>query len=140
MLFDDNFNFPGIELFPPKMEDNNLVSKKIGLARGNSYSDEYIPYKNYNPGVLKAINDRDKKLLEILELCFRKIDLNLCLDLEPNNQDLLSKFKQCVEELAKCESEFVKSYGPLELMDSGMGNTFTWVMDPWPWEKEDNNV
>ena len=137
MLFDDNFNFPSIDLFPAK-KNISLVSEKIRLSRGNSFDNEYIPYKNYNPGILNATSERQVKLLEILELCFRKIDLNLCLDLEPNNRELLDEFKSCIDKLVKCESEFVKKFGPLELIDATSEATFTWINDPWPWEKGGN--
>lgn len=138
MLFDDNFGFPNIDIFPPKISNSSLVSKEIGLARGNSYEDEYVPYKNYNPGALKGTSEKERKLIEILELCFRKIDLNLCLDLDPNNNELLDEFSNCVSQLATKESEYVKMYGPLEVMDSVNTDTFTWVSDPWPWENGGN--
>ena len=132
MLFDDNFGFPNIELYPQK-NDDKLVFKEVGFARGNMFKDEYIPYKNYNPGVLNATSEKMQLILDILELCFKKVDLNLFLDLEPDNEEIMNEFKSCVEELCEKEAEYVKKYGPIEVIDSN-GDNFSWVSDPWPWQ------
>lgn len=133
MLFDDNFGFPNIELYPQK-ENPKLVTKEVGFVRGNMFKDEYIPYKNYNPGTLNATSERMKLVLDILELCFKKVDLNLYLDLNPDDQELVEEFKKCVEDLCTKEAEYVKKYGPIEVIDGVKDNEFIWVSDPWPWQ------
>ena len=69
MLFDDNnisldlslFNLPGIN--ESKMNSNNynnnsknkFLSAKEGFLKGNSFKDEYKPYKNLRNGSQKRI-------------------------------------------------------------------------------------
>ena len=142
MLFDDNIGFVDLDMFETNNNslDNNpkLFDKSEGLIKGNMFKNEFIPYKNYKEMKLTPKSSREKLLLEILENTFAIIDLNLYLDLHPNDQDMLKKFAQLVAKSVDKEMEYVKTYGPIELIDSDSTDTFKWINDPWPWQKEGN--
>ena len=128
MLFEDNITF---------RKNNNLTALEDGFKKGNMFNDLYIPYKNYEPALIKPSGKKEYLLYEIMMLNFAIIDLNLYLDLNPNNQGMLKKFNDLVKICFKKEDEYVKEYGPLMVKDSDNKEFFSWLNGPWPWQKED---
>ena len=135
MLFDDNIGFVTFN-FNNKTTMPEIVRTKEGFLKGNMFANEYIPYKGYKYANIVPKNKREELLLEIMELTFAINDLNLYLDLHPSDEDLLSKFKNLVEKSCVKEMEYVRMFGPLELIDSGDLQSFKWINDPWPWQNE----
>lgn len=136
MLFDDNLGFFGFTI-PSNMKletNSNLASVKDGFAKGNMFNDLYDPYKNYRYQELTVNNKQEELLLEIMALSFAINDLNLYLDLHPTDESMLRKFKDLTEKAYSKEMEYVKCYGPLEVMDSESLSKFEWINNPWPWE------
>lgn len=136
MLFDLNdetvlnnyFNVPSDDLTPSD-----------GLVLGNMFLDEYVPYKNYKPYRPKVHNEEEAALLKIRELCFAVDDLNLKLDLEPNNRKLYDYFKMYNEKLRKLISDYEDRYQVLTINDDLKGR-YTWYTGKWPWEGDNHNV
>ena len=138
MLFDNNMGFVSYDL---GYKNNNVNNKKIisledGFKRGNLFNDEYIPYKNYKEGLIKPSNDRDKLMQEIMMINFAIIDMNLYLDLNPNDFEMLQKFQNLVTKSNEKENEYIRLYGPLTLKETNGKNKFNWIDDPWPWQRE----
>lgn len=136
MLFDDNLGFFGFTI-PSNMKletNSNLASVKDGFAKGNMFNNLYDPYKNYRYQELTVNNKQEELLLEIMALSFAINDLNLYLDLHPTDESILRKFKDLTEKAYSKEMEYVKCYGPLEVMDSESLSKFEWINNPWPWE------
>ena len=116
---------------------NNVLSPKQGLTLGNLYKDEYVGYKNYRPRELNATTEQGRELLKIRELCFAIIDLNLKLDIEPNNRELFRLYKSYNEELNERTKKYSEKYGAInQSYDSN--EKYTWVDNPWPWEVDAN--
>lgn len=112
---------------------DEVLSPKEGLILGNMFSDEYEPYKNYRPSEIKVNSEKERELLKIRELSIAVNDLNLKLDLEPNNDKLYKLFKMYAGELEMCIGKYNKKYNPLEVCDNIKDN-YTWYKGPWPWE------
>ena len=139
MLFDDNFGFITYDLYGDLLKkDHNpkLVSVDEGFLRGNMFESEYKPYKNYTCKKIIPRTKREELLLEIMELSFAINDLNLYLDLHPEDSKMLKKFNELVEKSCKCEMEYVKKYGPSEVIDNTSDEKFEWIKNPWPWDNE----
>ena len=139
MLFDDNFGFITYDLYGDLLKkDHNpkLVSVDEGFLRGNMFASEYKPYKNYTVKKIIPRTKREELLLEIMELSFAINDLNLYLDLHPKDSKMLKKFNDLVEKSCKCEMEYVKNYGALEVIDNTSDEKFEWIKNPWPWGNE----
>ncbi len=137
MLFDDNIGFTtyGIpqELFSGLMPDNiTITSPKEGFMRGNMYEKEFKPYKNYTYKILKPTNKRNELLMEIMMYDFAVNDLNLSLDLHPDDENLFKAFKKYMALAYEKEMEYIKTYGPLQL-DEVSATKYNWLDDPWPW-------
>lgn len=124
-LFKDYFNLDDRPV--------NVMSPKDGLILGNMYYDEYDQYKDYKPKEIKTNNERDRMLLKIRELSFAVNDLNLSLDLNPNNKELYALFKKYVKELNDLCEKYSMEYETLELCKD-FKNNYSWYKSPWPWE------
>lgn len=142
MLFEDNlgfitYNIPGgLKISSLNEKDDNLTSVDNGFERGNMFNDLYKPYKNYRYAKLMPKTEKEKLLLDIMALSFAINDLNLYLDLHPEDLDILQKFRKYVEKSCELEMEYVKNYGPLEMIDNDSQNKFNWIKNPWPWEND----
>ena len=139
MLFDDNFGFITYDLYSglaSKENSSKLVSTDEGFLRGNMFADEYKPYKSYTYKKIVPKNKKEELMLEIMELSFAINDLNLYLDLHPEDEKMLEKFNELVEKSCKYEMEYVEKYGALEVIDNTSNKKFEWICSPWPWDNE----
>ena len=123
-----------------KMIDNKstikLYNKEEALKRGNAFPALYDGYKNYMPDDIKIKNKRERDLLDIQMLDFEINDLNLYLDLNPNDNYTYQIFKKYVQECKEKKEEYTKNYGPL-LLDNLTGS-WSWSNGVWPWEEGNN--
>ncbi len=115
--------------------DSMLVNPKEGLEKGNLFSNIYDPYNGYSYGKIKANSSREELLYNILMYKFALNDLNLYLDVYPNNIEIINLFKKYLSEEKKLCNEYESKYGPLTLDSNYIGDSyFSWIKSPWPWE------
>lgn len=141
MFFDGNefaFGMPmleeNIKNFNYKMaKDNKLVTSKEGFLRGNMFVDEYDPYKNMTYFQLKPTTEQEILLYSIMEKEFAVNDLNLYLDLNPEDKEMYEKFKKYTKECMELKDMYAKKYGPLTLNQIESQN-YEWQKNPWPWD------
>ena len=141
-LFNDYFNI-GNDLnnssnsndYPKPTSD--ILTPKQGLNLGNLFASEYDRYKDYRPRELRANNAKEEALLEIRELSFAVNDLNLKLDIEPDNMEYFNLFKEYTSALDEKVREYSNKYETLELCQD-LKDKYTWYQSPWPWEVRDN--
>lgn len=136
MLFEDNDFDVNMAFFIPDVDFNrtsNVLSPMDGFLRGNMFQDEYEPYKNLTYFKLNPSNDKERLLYQVMAYSFAINDLNLYLDLHPDNKGMLDLFKKYVKEEKELCKEYVNKYGPLEVNEV-MGQKFDWINSPWPWE------
>lgn len=122
----ENFNINNFR------QSNELYSEKEGLNKGNMFKNLYDPYKNYIYRVVVS-GERDELLLKIQELTFKVIDLNLYLDINPNDMNVYNEFKETVESLKKYKDLYEKNYGPICMTDTLYYDSYKWPANPWPW-------
>ena len=117
--------------------NNNLFTPAEGLNYGNMFKNLYDPYKNYKYKVVVR-GKREELLLKIQQLTFASKDLNLYLDLHPEDTRLLDTFKTYNNELNRLKDAYNKEFGALCAKDVN-GNYFDWISNPWPWENKGGN-
>ncbi len=142
MLFEDNDFDINMAFFIPDVDFSrtvNILNPMEGFLRGNMFQDEYEPYKNLTYFKLNPKDEKEKLLYQVMALSFAINDLNLYLDLHPDNKEVLDLFKKFVREEKELSSEYVKKYGPLEVTEI-MGNKFNWIDSPWPWENRGGSM
>ncbi len=124
-----NYNFNSIN-----NDDRNLLTAKEGFLRGNMFKNEYVPYQNLTFINITPKSSREAKLYNVMAFSFAINDLNLYLDLHPDDRGKLIFLENLIAEEKKAKEEFIKEFGPLEICDT-KGNKFEWIDSPWPWDE-----
>ena len=138
MLFNNNdfdfsfFEIPGSD-FKLEIDRNKFVNSREGFLRGNMMQKEYVPYRNYNPIPLVPTDDYERKLYKVMELDFALVDLNLYLDMHPEDLEAYQLFQNYVKEEKIVKKEFTEQYGPILFTNSNYKN-YEWIKNPWPWD------
>jgi len=126
-------------LYRNNMNNQNLFNPKEGFIKGNMFSNLYSEYKNYKPKELVVRTEQERMLYEIDSISFAAHDLNLYLDLHPEDQSMVTLFNDYRKKLEELTKTYESMYGPLSVNSNEMENkTFSWTNSPWPWEG--NNV
>lgn len=136
-----NYNFFNDALLR-NMNINNNMSNSMTLFNvtdaynnGNLYSNLYSQYKNYKPTILKANNEKEQLLLELSRVAFAAHELNLYLDLYPNDESMLALFNDYRQEANSLLEQYESKYGPLNVSSDNMEKSpFAWENTSWPWE------
>ena len=112
-----------------------LYNPYNGFIRGNLFKNLYDPYKQGEPYEIKPANEQAKRLTDIDALSFAMTDLNLFLDVNPNNQDAIKLFNQYKDQKESLMKEYESKYGPITI-DSDSLNSYpwAWIDMPWPWD------
>lgn len=117
----------------------NLTTPTEGYIRGNLFANLYDQYKNYQPAQLRASNEQERLFLELSSIHFAAHELNLYLDLNPNDITLLKLFNDYRERCEQLTKEYESKYGPLTIKSDSLNQTpFMWEKSPWPWEDRFN--
>ena len=142
MFFDGNdFDF-GIPMIPEEIKNDyskdynkevKLLNSKEGFLRGNMFANLYDPYKELTYLPLNPTNEREELLYKIMENDFAINDLNLYLDLHPEDDKMYEKFKMYTNECIELKDKYSKIYGPLTLEQTNSKN-YKWEENPWPWD------
>ena len=136
-----NYNFFNDALFRNMNMNNNMGNSMTlfnvtdAYNNGNLYSNLYSQYKNYKPTILKANNEREQLLLELSRVAFVAHELNLYLDLYPNDESMLALFNDYRQEANSILEQYEGKYGPLNVSSDNMEKSpFAWENTSWPWE------
>ena len=117
--------------------NSKLFDPYVGFISGNMFPDLYNAYKLSNPLEIEPMNEQAELLTSIDALCFACIDLNLYLDLYPDDKSAIELFNIYRDEKKNLEKEYESKYGPLFISSDAL-NTFPWAWDnsPWPWQNK----
>ena len=129
----NNYNQP---LYDQNIQDKQIYDPYNGFIRGNMFPELYNSYKLNKPLEITPMNEQAELLTYVDALTFAMIDLNLYLDVYPNDRGALELFNQYRMQADEYTKKYESKYGPLELTSNSL-NTFPWAWDnaPWPWEK-----
>ena len=112
--------------------NNKLVSVSEGFNRGNMFDNLFSPYK-YIANV-SSNNPKEELLIEIMKYCFAAHEMNLYLDLYPDDLQAIGLYNQYTEEENRLQKEYESRYGKITL-DINESYNWDWVKSPWPWER-----
>jgi len=79
--------------------------------------------------------EKDKLLKKIQMYGFCIKDVSLYLDTHPTDKSGLEYFKKYNDLMKAASAEYAEKYGPLSISDVNSTTRWTWVSDPWPWER-----
>lgn len=133
-----NYNLNLMQNSSPQMGNynwQNTYNPYEGLIRGNMFKELYNPYKSEKPYAINPANEQASMLTDIDSLCFALIDLNLYLDVHPEDKNKIELFNQYRIEQNELIRQYENKFEPL-LLSSDSLNTYPWSWDdrPWPWE------
>ncbi len=109
-------------------QNPSLYLPSEGFMRGNMFADTYTPYKNYQPQVLKANNEQEALFLKLAEADFAAHDLNLYLDLHPQDGNAIDLFNDYRSQSNQLRMEYEQKYGPITITSNSLAQS------PWLWE------
>ena len=82
--------------------------------------------------------EKDSLLKKVQMYCFLCLDAGLYLNSHPTCSNGIEYFNKC----KKLKDEAIKEYeakcGPLTALSSSPTDRWTWIDEPWPWERGDN--
>ena len=81
------------------------------------------------------MNEKNMLLSRRKKYDFTLKELNLYLDTHPNCRRALSMFRKYRELRRDAVQEYNKRFGPLTPEQVTDTQSWTWVEDPWPWER-----
>lgn len=114
----------------------DLFNPYEGYLKGNAFKNEYKPYKDYKVAKLNINSEKEELLTAIGESSFMMHDLNLYLDVHPEDMDALNKFSMYREKTNQLITNYERKYGPICVKgDVPNRIPFAWEENNWPWVK-----
>ena len=118
---------------------NNMYGPYEGYLKGNMFSNLYSEYKNYKPNNLKISNEKEEALFNLNQICFAMHEMNLYLDLHPEDRKIQQLFNDYRKMFIDLEKKYESEYGPLTTCSEALEKSpFEWVTDSFPWEDDIN--
>ncbi len=135
-IFQDNQNYfnPFINQEPTRQKQPKLFEPDEAFMLGNLFKDLYMSYKGFSNYCLQPMNQRQKALLDVQINAFVAHEINLYLDMYPNNQRMVELYTEFANKTKEATKAFEEQFGPLEVANSINQTPFQWVQGPWPWE------
>lgn len=81
------------------------------------------------------MNEKARLMKKIKEYDFALKELNLYLDTHPNCRRALTLFKKYKDLRKKAVDEYISQFGPITPEQSSDDQHWSWIDDPWPWER-----
>lgn len=103
---------------------------------GTLFKNIYYPYKR-TPKISTETKE-ENLLLKIQAYEIALMDLNLYLDIYPNDTTLNNLYNQYNSEKEKLIIEFENTYYPISKASSATNNVWKWLNGKWPWEGDKN--
>ncbi len=146
MLFDHTdfnyemgfFKIPGSD-FNKEIRKDKFWSPEEGFLRGNLTKNEYVPYKNLTYFKLEPQDEQESLLYNLMAYSFAINDLNLYLDLHPEDETTYELFKKYVKEKNSLEDLYSEKYGPMTVTET-QSTKYSWLKNPWPWDNSGGSM
>ena len=88
----------------------------------------------------EASNVVNGPLAELQALEFVITELGLYLDTHADDQEAFALFQQYVAMEKEGRERYVEMYGPLLQTEAAKSDCYTWLCNPWPWERKDGGA
>lgn len=116
-------------------DSGRLYNPSEAYNLGNLFVDLYDGYKNYKPAKLEGKTKQEKDYLELSRVAFAMHEVNLYLDLHPDDMMMLNLFNDYRKMYVDLEEKYENAYGPLNTCSEALEKKpFAWVEKDFPWE------
>ncbi len=114
---------------------NNIYGPYEGYLKGNLFKNLYSEYKNYKPRNVSITDEKSEALFNLNQVCFAMHEINLYLDVFPDDFEALKIFSNYENMCNNMLSSYQEKYGPIEVNSiNGNDMPFSWVNNSFPWE------
>lgn len=128
-IFQDNQN-----CFQPYFMNNAIQQEKNpklfdpqeAIMLGNLFKDLYMTYNGFSNYCLQPHNRRQQALLEVQMYGFVAHEINLYLDMHPNNQRMVELYTEYAKKAKEATAAYEKEFGPLSVQDTPNKTPFEW--------------
>ena len=127
----DNYNIP-----TNQNNTDSLFGSYEGYLKGNLFKNLYNEYKNYKPSIIKINSDKEELLFNLNQICFAMHELNLYLDVYPNNKQILDLYSNYQSTYNDLLNTYQEKYVPINTNSIKNSVPFSWVNTNFPWEVE----
>ena len=114
--------------------NNPLYGAYEGYLKGNMFQNLYEQYKNYKPATITPNSEKEQDLFNLNQIGFALHDLNLFLDVNPNNQEILNLFTKYKELYNDLFTQYERKYGAICVNNVNSQIPFEWEKENFPWE------
>lgn len=101
------------------------------LALGNSFKDEYSFYKYKNEDFTDIKTEKENLLILIMSYRFNLIDLSYCLDINPNDKELLSYYNNVKKDYYNLLNYYEDKYNALSNIPLKNFDEYSYLKKPW---------
>ena len=115
-------------------DDSMLFGAYEGYLKGNLFKDLYEQYKNYTPATIRPTSEKEQELFNLNQVAFAMHDLNLYLDIYPNDRNMLNTFMEYQRMYKNILENYEQKYGPINVTDVDGNIPFSWESKNFPWE------
>lgn len=122
------------------MNDNcGMYNPEEGFIRGNMFPNLFDPYKKQQLKKINPKNEKERLMLNIQMLDFALKDINLYLDVNPNDTCMIRKYNEYLAKKNKVLDEYQTKFGPIVLSMSNRSlekTPWSWIETKSPWKGE----
>lgn len=143
--FNDTFLTPQMPNYSinnnPDMNINNSQTNSLfgpydGFTKGNMFRNLYEQYRNYQSAVITPNSEQEEALLNLNQMQFAMHDLNLYLDVYPNDTNMMNQFTIFRNSYNRLLTDYENKYGAINVNSETLNTTpFGWVDQKWPWDR-----
>ena len=130
-LFNFNNNFTNLN------QNCGMFNPREGFIRGNMFPNLFDPYKKQQLRNISPMNEKERMMLEIQQLDFAIKDINLYLDVHPNDRCMIRKFNEYLNTKERLLDEYQNRFGPIALNVPNKSlekNPWSWLETKSPWK------
>lgn len=106
-----------------------MYNPEEGFIRGNMFPNLFDPYKKQQLRRMNPANEKESLMLNIQIHDFALKDMNLYLDVNPNDNCMIRKYNELLSRRNTLVNEYENKYGPIVLTISNRSLEST----PWAW-------
>ncbi len=103
-----------------------LFDPQEAIMLGNLFKDLYMTYNGFSNYCLQPHNRRQQALLEVQMYGFVAHEINLYLDMHPNNQRMVELYTEYAKKAKEATAAYEKEFGPLSVQDTPNKTPFEW--------------
>lgn len=131
----NNYNQP---MYTEDANSSKLYDPYQGFIRGNMFPNLYNDY-SFKELDIVPLNEQAKLLTTLDAFDFALTDINLYLDIYPNDRDMINLFNAYRKQADQIKENYESKYGPI-LVNCKYNDKYPWAWSkgPWPWENKED--